>query len=85
MVVIIIGVAHRPNLSDLQDSLFPFKMKTEFWTPTESVPRANFRNQGKWVRKRKEKAYEYNTSDWADYQEVRPESLRGHKGISLSD
>jgi len=60
-------------------------MKTEFWTPTGSVLRANFRNQGKWVRKRKEKAYEYNTSDWADYPEVRPESLRDHKGISLSD
>ena len=55
MVVIIIGVAHRPNLGDLPDSLFPFKMKTESWTPTGSVLRANSRNQGNGFGKGKRK------------------------------
>ena len=53
--MIIIGVAHRPNLGDLPDSLFPFKMKIESWTPTGSVLRANSRNQGKWVCKKERK------------------------------
>ena len=56
MVVIIIGVAHRPNLSDLPDFLFPFKMKTESWTPTGSVlrqiPETRESGFGKGKRKR---------------------------------